>query len=105
MGGGGGGGIKAVKLQPPFTVQQGVEPAPPKRPAEVGETMAEIVQITVSDQSEGMSPLRLPSPTLLMHVDDPSIPGTLLIYPGGTESGELDEILGVGEGSLRRHQS
>ncbi|CAK9159429.1 unnamed protein product, partial [Ilex paraguariensis] len=41
------------------------------------ESVARIVPITVSDESEEMSPLWLPSPTLSTHQGDPTIPGTL----------------------------
>ncbi|CAK9173980.1 unnamed protein product, partial [Ilex paraguariensis] len=49
--------------------------------------------------------IRLLSPTLPSHIDDLQIPGTTIIYPSGAELRELDEILGVGKGSLRRHQA
>ncbi|CAK9174682.1 unnamed protein product, partial [Ilex paraguariensis] len=76
-------------------VQPSAKAAPPKQQAkEVGETTTEIVMITVSNESEGMSPLWLPSPTLPMHPRYPSIIGTPIINIGGPEFGVLYEILG-----------
>ncbi|CAK9145729.1 unnamed protein product, partial [Ilex paraguariensis] len=83
-----------TKSAAPTVVQPSAKLTPPEGLAkEVKETTAEIVPITFSDESERMSPLHLPSPTLPMHIGDPSVLDTPIIHPSRDEFGELDEIL------------
>ena len=48
---------------------------------------------------------RCPSPTLPSHTVDVPVPGIPIIQTGEPKIGELDEILGLGEGSLQRRQA